>query len=280
MADPLLLSFDTSTAVGSVALFRGRTLLGKDLLTERREHATRLVPSIQGILADAGLGREELDGIVVGRGPGSFTGVRVAAATARGLAAGLQRPLWAWCSLAAAAASQRVEIPEAIQSRFGSGSVLDLPPEADGWPRYVLLDARGRRVYGACYRLLPDRLETLVSPQAATVDSVVREELPGNVLFCGDGALAHAEFLEEHGHRVLPLPAGLPTAQGLMRIHHLHPGAPPLPPESRWEPAYVRSSSAERPPSRASAGSGASGHSAGSPGFAGDGSGDGGTGPG
>ncbi len=242
--DPLLLAVETSTSVGSVALYRGHRLLAAEIMPHRGEHAARLVPSIDRALGDSGVDRSEIEGIVVGLGPGSFTGVRIAAATTRGLAAGLGVPVWGWSSLAAAAASHRIEVPPALASRFGESSELDLPDEADGWPRYVLLDARGRRVYQACYRFLPGRLETLVPPGAGTLDDVLEEELPGNVLFCGDGAVRHALELEDRGYRVLPLPAGLPTAQGLMRVHRLHPGAPPFAPEDRWEPHYVRSSSA------------------------------------
>lgn len=242
--EPLLLALETSAAVGSVALYRGHRLLATEVMPRRGEHAARLVPAIEQVLREGDVDRGEIEGIVVGLGPGSFTGVRIAAATARGLAVGLEVPVWGWSSLAAAAASHRIEVPPALARRFGASWELDLPDEADGWPRYVLLDARGQRVYRACYRFLPGRLETLTSPRGGTVEEVLEEELPSNVLFCGDGAVRHAITLEEHGCRVLPPPAGLPTAQGLMRVHRLHPWAPPYSREDRWEPEYIRSSSA------------------------------------
>lgn len=248
MSAPLLLALETSTSVGSVALGRGREILGRELLLRRGRHASDLVPCIARVLDDAGMERGDVEGIVVGRGPGSFTGVRIAAATARGLQAGLRVPLWSWSSLAAGAASHRVQLPRSLTMRPGMDPA-DLPQEADAWPRYVLLDARDRRVYAACYRLLPDRIETLVAPRATTVDRVLEEELPGNVLFCGDGALHHAGLLTQADQFVLPMPAGLPTAEGLLRIHALHPGATPLEPGSRWEPEYLRPTSA-RPVAR------------------------------
>lgn len=250
-ADLLLLALDTSTAVGSVAVGEGRHVLARELLSPRGRHAAELVPAIRRVLADAGLERRELQGIVVGKGPGSFTGIRVAAATARGLAAGLDVPLWAWSSLAAGAASHGIRFPRSLAVESGV-EPASLPQEADAWPRYVLMDARGRRVYAACYRLLPDRMETLVKPHATTVDRVLEEDLPGNVLFCGDGALRHAGILTQEDRFVLPPPAGLPTAEGLLRVHALHPDAAPLDRGSRWEPDYLRSSSA-RPLVRAGA---------------------------
>ena len=252
MADPLLLAFDTSGAVGSVALARGSHILASEMLPERGAHARRLVPVLGELLRVAGVQRRALQGIVVGLGPGSFTGVRIAAATARGLATGLGIPVWGWSSLAAAAASHRAAMPDdggsstdawRLPGRDARGEP-ELPPEADGWPRYVLLDARGDRIYGGCYRILANRVETLVAPRGGTIHDVLAEELPSPVLFCGEGALRHASRLEAAGHRILPLPAGLPTAPGLLRIHHLHPGADPFPRDSRWEPTYIRSSSA------------------------------------
>ncbi|TVR66684.1 MAG: tRNA (adenosine(37)-N6)-threonylcarbamoyltransferase complex dimerization subunit type 1 TsaB [Gemmatimonadales bacterium] len=257
MADALLLAFDTSGGVGSVAVARGREILASEILPERGAHARRLIPTVGELLRTAGIERRELEGIVVGLGPGSFTGVRIAAATARGLAAGLQIPVWGWSSLAAGAASHRTSIPDAgalsarawrLPGRDARGEP-ELPAEADGWPRYVLLDARGDRIYGACYRILPDRMEMVVAPRGGTIHDVLAAALPSPVLFCGEGALRHAQLLEEAGHRILPLPAGLPTAPGLLRVHHLHPAAEPFPRDSRWEPTYVRSSSAR--PSRA-----------------------------
>lgn len=245
MRRSLLLAFDTSASVGSVALARGTEVLASRLLVERSRHASRLVPAIAQVLDAAGVSRDGIEGIVVGRGPGSFTGVRIAAATARGLAAGLRVPVWAWSSLAAAAASHRVRLPRSLTMEPGVDPA-DLPQEADGWPRYVLFDARGRRVYAACYRILPDRVEVLVEPRATTVDRILAEDLPPNVLFCGDGALRHAGLLTTADRFVLPLPAGLPTAEGLLKVHARQEDAPPLEPGSGWEPEYLRSSSAVR----------------------------------
>ncbi len=240
----VLLAFDTSTDLGSVGVFRGRTLLARRLLMRRGRHAARLVPAIEEVLEEGRVERTALEGIVVGKGPGSFTGVRIAAATARGLTAGLGIPVWAWSSLAAGAASWRVDLPSSVAAGLETGSPVELPEEAEGWPRYVLLDARARRVYAGCYRFRPDRMEELAAPHATTVDQVMASELPPNVLFCGDGALRHRDELEGEGHLVVPLPTGLPTAEGLHRVHALHPGEPPLDSASRWQPEYLRDSSA------------------------------------
>jgi tRNA threonylcarbamoyl adenosine modification protein YeaZ len=242
----VLLAFDSSWNVASVAVGSGDTILASRLLTARGEHARRLVPAIDAVLAEAGVTRSGLGGIVVGRGPGSFTGVRVASATARALAVGLRVPLWTHSSLAAGAASERTELPDAPEFG-GEGDVPGFPAEAAEWPRFVLLDARDHRVYAGCYLILDDAVETLVRPHATTVDQVVLGPLPRRVLFCGDGAMKHAAFLEDRGHLLLPPPVGFPTAEGLLRWHRRQADEQPVEPGSAWEPEYLRGSWSRAP---------------------------------
>ncbi|NIQ54995.1 MAG: tRNA (adenosine(37)-N6)-threonylcarbamoyltransferase complex dimerization subunit type 1 TsaB, partial [Gammaproteobacteria bacterium] len=111
--DPLLLAMDTSTARGSVAVGIPGTTLGRIFLDSRSGRGSELLPAVRGTMASAGVDLEELSGIVVGAGPGSFTGVRIAAATAKGLARGLELPLWAFSSLAAGAATADALSPPA-----------------------------------------------------------------------------------------------------------------------------------------------------------------------
>jgi tRNA threonylcarbamoyladenosine biosynthesis protein TsaB len=223
----MLVTIDTSTPMGSVGVARGGQVLAYRLPLSGREQASGIVPAISAVLDEAQIAPTGLEGVLVGRGPGSFTGVRVAIATARGFAKGLGVPLWPYSSLAAAAASG------------------ESPPGRATW---VLFDARGDRVYAACYAFTSGRIDTLVPPTAATLGDVLAADLPVEVAFAGDGALRHADALRAEGREVLPFPAGLPTPQGLLRLHALRseekPGAPP----SRWEPDYLRGSSAWRSP--------------------------------
>jgi tRNA threonylcarbamoyladenosine biosynthesis protein TsaB len=238
---PYFLAFDVSTPVGSIVVSRGAEVLSREFLLHPREHASHLLPAIAMALDRAGITAGDLDGIVVGKGPGSFTGVRIAAATARGLAAALNVPLWPRSSLAAAAVSDGVEIPDGVADS-ASGSAMDPIVGLEGRPRYILFDARGDRVYGACYKVDDDGVEPLVRPHPSTVGEVLSERLPSGVLFAGSGALLHAVPIRESGHRLLLPPAGIPTAEGLLRLHALAPDEPPEPSGSRWEPEYLRGS--------------------------------------
>jgi len=251
-----VLAFDTSSDTGSVALLADGEILGRRFLPDRGRQAALLVPRIGEALEEAGLVPSDLSGLVVGRGPGSFTGVRIAAATARGLSHALGIPVWAFSSLQAGAASYGA-MTEGLR---GAGPIglpadaappaestrLELSAEAEGWPRFVLFDARADRLYGGCWRFHPDRVEELVAPSALTLDEFLDLDLPPHLLLCGSGAHRHAEVLEAHDHRILPDPAGLPLAEGLLRLFQLRGDMAPELPGSTWEPDYLRSSQPER----------------------------------
>ena len=127
----LILAIDTATPAVTAGVVR-RDGDSIDVLAERvtldaRAHAEQLTPNAVGALADAGVGVEDLDAIVVGCGPGPFTGLRVGMATAAAYGHALGRPVHGVCSL------------DAIGIDAG-GNLL------------VVTDARRREVYWARYR--------------------------------------------------------------------------------------------------------------------------------
>ncbi len=116
-----LLALDTSTEAGSAALCLNGQLLERSELAPRR-HGERILPMIDALLAEAGIGKRQLDAIAVGRGPGSFTGVRLGVSLAQGMALGLDLPVVAVSSLAALALeapNDNATILAAIDARMG-----------------------------------------------------------------------------------------------------------------------------------------------------------------
>jgi tRNA threonylcarbamoyl adenosine modification protein YeaZ len=91
----LVLAADTSLSLLSVALVRDDILVGAVALEGRGSRNEKLLPSIDWLLAENAIGREEIDLFAVTRGPGSFTGVRIGLATIQGLALALGRPVCA-----------------------------------------------------------------------------------------------------------------------------------------------------------------------------------------
>ncbi|SEL15504.1 tRNA (adenosine(37)-N6)-threonylcarbamoyltransferase complex dimerization subunit type 1 TsaB [Halomonas daqiaonensis] len=94
---PILLALDASSSACSAALLHRREGLDDELISRfaltPREHTQRLLPMVDEVLGEAGLSASALDAVAYGRGPGSFTGLRIAAGVAQGLAFGLDRPL-------------------------------------------------------------------------------------------------------------------------------------------------------------------------------------------
>jgi len=97
-----LLAIETATEACSVALIHGDELIARSEIAPRR-HTELVLPMADQLLAEAGIGRHALDAIAVGRGPGAFTGVRLAIAIAQGIALALDRPVVGVSTLAALA---------------------------------------------------------------------------------------------------------------------------------------------------------------------------------
>ena len=114
-----LLAFETATEACSVALWIDGTVIERFEIAPRR-HAELSLPWAQHLLEEAGITRSQLDGIAVGRGPGAFTGVRLAIALAQGIAMALDKPVVAISTLAALAMQSAGERTlAAIDARMG-----------------------------------------------------------------------------------------------------------------------------------------------------------------
>jgi len=138
-----LLAIETATECCSVALLAGADLIVRSEIAPRR-HAELLLPMCDAVLAEAGLSRHVLDAIAVGRGPGAFTGVRLAISAAQGIALALDLPVIAVSSLAALA--------------------LDAP--ADDAPVLAVIDARMGEIYAGTFRRSADGLVEAIGSES------------------------------------------------------------------------------------------------------------------
>jgi tRNA threonylcarbamoyladenosine biosynthesis protein TsaB len=115
-----LLALDSATELCSAALILdGRELTREEMVG--RGHAERLLPMVDELLSEAGISVGSLDGLAVGRGPGAFTGVRIAISIAQGLAQGAGLPIVPVSNLAAIAARAAADLPvlSLIDARMG-----------------------------------------------------------------------------------------------------------------------------------------------------------------
>jgi tRNA threonylcarbamoyladenosine biosynthesis protein TsaB len=214
----MLIALETATDMGTVALGRGGELLGEVAIGMQSRHAETLLPGLDFLLRAARADRSAVRGVVVGAGPGSFTGVRIAAATARGLALGLAVPLYAYSTLRALAA--------------------DVPTDR---AVCTLLDARRGEVYAALYRRRgQDLLDELIAPAALTLAALLPRIAACDPVFAGPGAERYAAELPAAPVRVMP------RASALLRLVAAEPDAGRVELPAGWEPVYLRASSATR----------------------------------
>lgn len=142
-----LLAFETATEACSVAVWVDGEVRERFELAPRR-HAELSLPWAEQLLAEAGIGKSQLDAIAVGRGPGAFTGVRLAIALAQGIALALDRPIVPVSTLAA------------------------LAMQAKGPRVLASIDARMGEVYAAHFQLGDGDAVTLDSERVVTPDAV------------------------------------------------------------------------------------------------------------
>lgn len=236
-----VLALETSGAVGSVAVAVDGQVRARAFLGEPSGHAARLLPAVDEVLRSGALTPSDLEAVIVGSGPGSFTGVRVSAASAKGLAHALRIHLIPVSSLLGAALTE-----DALPSGVGPWDLPSEKLEAETRTRCVLFDARGDRVFTAAYRLTEGAPDELRAPTFARLPDVLSDEALMEFAFCGEGAARHAGAIEAEGGVVLSPPAGMPSADGLVRAFALSASTMEPWDLAAWEPDYLRASNAER----------------------------------
>jgi tRNA threonylcarbamoyladenosine biosynthesis protein TsaB len=220
-----LLTIQTATPAGSVALTVGEQLLGELLLDVRRPHGSWLLGAIEQLLTAAGITAKDLDGFGVTLGPGSFTGLRVGLATVKGLALAAGKPVAGVSTLQTLA----MQAPHAAV------------------PLCTLLDARKKEVYAGHFRWQAGW------PQPAGAEQVLPPELllagiDEATLFVGDGAIAYRTLIvRQLGTRAHFLPdayAPPRAAHAALLVRRAFQAGAALPPAA-VNPVYIRPSEAE-----------------------------------
>ncbi|HEU4962573.1 MAG TPA: tRNA (adenosine(37)-N6)-threonylcarbamoyltransferase complex dimerization subunit type 1 TsaB [Bacilli bacterium] len=180
-------ALDTATQSLTIAVGERGMLLGEASTYVSKNHSVKLMPLLESLLASLDVTPDQLQGIIVGRGPGSYTGVRIAVTAAKALAFALGIPLLGVSSL------------DAIAYQGQVGDALVVP----------MIDARRKQAYTAFYETQNGLFVKLTEDRLETVDSIVKQvqsrmvvrrldkSKPAQVLFLGDGAQNHREELVE-----------------------------------------------------------------------------------
>jgi tRNA threonylcarbamoyladenosine biosynthesis protein TsaB len=228
-----ILALDTATENCSAALLIDGRLRALEAHIARG-HAERILPMVDELLRAAAVPLTALTAIAFGRGPGSFTGVRLAASVAQGLAFGARLPVVPVSDLRAIA-QRALELPGA------SSRVL------------VCSDARMQEVYWGCFERGVDGLGFEVTPErvgpAATVKLPVDWEAGERPWGAGTGFMAYAELAEALGERLSAVHKGLlPRAEEIARLAVVEAQAGRLFEPEQALPVYLRDDVAEPPP--------------------------------
>jgi tRNA threonylcarbamoyladenosine biosynthesis protein TsaB len=201
----LVLALDTASDVAGVALFEDGALLGEVTWRTHQAHSRELLPSLDWLLARVGRQKQQIAGICVCLGPGSYAGMRVGISTAKALAFGLEASLVGVGRLAA----------EALPIAEASGG------------RVVAIQAAGRaELAWAAYRMELDELQELMAPLLTPVVDLASVVEPGDSV-TGDidrldaatvGALTH------RGCRLAPQPPSRVVAVARLGLNRLARG--------------------------------------------------------
>lgn len=202
----IILSIETSTKGCSTAIHQDTQLLALSELFHEKSSSGMLTTLIQHVVKVSGLEFSHLDAIAIAKGPGSYTGLRIGASTAKGLCFTLDKPLLAVNTLQALAWQ--------VHSIAQSVSATEMPFLCP------MLDARRMEVYCALYRA--DNLVQISPTEAKIIDEHSFAEIleKQKIIFFGDGAAKCQEVLGKHSNAIFLKETINPSAKGIGVLAH------------------------------------------------------------
>lgn len=223
-----ILAFESSAKAASVALMQDGVLLAESFQNNGKTHSATLMPMAQQVLMDCSLTAAELDAVAVAKGPGSFTGVRIGVAAAKGLAWGAEKPVCGVSTL------------EAMATQLSIQAGIICP----------VMDARRGQVYNALFQSDGKTLTRLTSDRAISLEELKKdlEKAEKTIFLVGDGTkLCYNTLSEALPHLTLP-PAHLEMqrASGVAMAAERLAQQGGLQAPGELVPSYLRLSQAER----------------------------------
>lgn len=227
--DVKILAIESSGLVASAAIATETTLLAEYTVNFKKTHSQTLLPMVEEIVSMLGIDLKELDAIAVAQGPGSFTGLRIGCATAKGLGLALDKPI--------------IPVPTTqgiAVNIYGTEGIL-----------CPLMDAKRNQVYTGLYRYNKEGFTVVEDQMAISIEEIIEKvnKLGESVTYLGDGVEVFASILSEKTtvpFSFAPMHCSKQRAGALaMRAIQLyHAGI--VQTAAEHEPNYLRLSQAER----------------------------------
>jgi len=192
-----ILCMDTATGICSVALAEAGQLMAIQETSAKNLHASNLTLFVEAVLKSTGVPLARLDAIAISMGPGSYTGLRIGVATAKGFCYALNKPLIAIPTLKAMALGMRLQFPPILTSVSG----FTLQDEAKEWAYCPMIDARRFEVFCAIFDA---NLHEIRETRAEIIqeNSFRQWLLRHPVVFAGDGAEKCKPFLMNYQNAI------------------------------------------------------------------------------
>ena len=228
-----ILGLDSSGLVAGVAVVEDGVLLAEYTTNYKKTHSQTLLPMLEEIRNMIELNLDTVDAIAVASGPGSFTGLRIGSATAKGLGLALKKPL--------------VEVPtlEGLAWNLWGTSRLVCP----------LMDARRNQVYTAVYRFVPEgegfRLENVIPQSPVDIVELIEKlnSLSREVVFLGDGVPVYLELIRKYtkvSYSLAPASCNRQSAACVASLGEVYFAAGNVVDAAGHKPEYLRKSQAEQ----------------------------------
>ena len=228
-----ILGLDSSGLVAGVAVVEDEVLLAEYTTDYKKTHSQTLLPMLEELTGMIELDLNTVDAIAIASGPGSFTGLRIGSATAKGLGLALNKPL--------------VEVPtlEGLAWNLWGTSSLVCP----------LMDARRNQVYTAAYEFISQgegfRLQTVIPQAPMDIVELLDKmnEIGREVIFLGDGVPVYLDLIREHAkvpYSLAPASCNRQRAACIAALGAVYFAAGQTVSAGEHKPEYLRKSQAEQ----------------------------------
>ena len=224
-----ILALDSSGLVASVAVTEDDNLLGEYTINYKKTHSQTLLPMLDEVAKMIELDLKTVDAIAVSAGPGSFTGLRIGSATAKGLALALDKKI--------------VSVPTVDALAYNIWNCTDVI--------CPLMDARRQQTYTGLYTFEDGRMQTLLPQCVVQIEEIINKvnDMGKPVVFLGDGVPVFADFIAQHckvPYQYAPAHCTKQRAASVAALGAILYAEGKAEPAAEHKPDYLRLSQAER----------------------------------